>query len=235
MSYDYDALHPLPQGWIRRSGIPVRYRGLSLEDCDTVRVLQGGKSLKVADTGLVEWLEAKRHNLQDDNARGLLLSGQPGTGKTRLMAILLQELARRTTPAVFGHSVMQNVDTPVGFIQFSDYIEKRKRMFSLPEDSDEWAKLDYTCEIFSASAGPQWDVRVAGFDDLGKEHATASRFSQDSFDWLLRRRFDKGYPTLVTSNLPRAKWGVYGESMVSFAKEAFTEYTITNVEGDGRG
>lgn len=234
--YDQSTLHPTPAGWLRRSGIPARYRGLGIEDCDTVRVEVDGKRVKVADSPVMDFLDGqRREGLMFDNARGLLLTGQPGRGKTRLLSVVLQELIRKMPPQYLGQTPAVALATPVGFIQVADLIEKRKRTFGLPEDSEERAKLDHTCEIFAATAGPEWDVRVAGLDDLGKEHSTSSRFAEDSIDHLLRRRFDKGLPTLISSNVPRDDWeAAYGESMVSFAHEALTELVIVNTKGDAR-
>jgi hypothetical protein len=235
MTYDITKLHPTPAGWIRRSGIPERYRGLTMADIDTAVAYVGGKKIAIKDSPVQDWLEGvRRDGLSYDNARGLLLSGTPGTGKTRLMAILLQEVARTVPTAHLGHSPESLLATPVGFSTFAGLIENRKRMFNVPSDSDEWARLDHKVEIFNATAGGEWDVRVAGIDDVGKEHTTSSRFAEDSFDYLLRHRFDKGYPTLVTSNLRRDDWGIYGDSMVSFAHEALTEVVIMNKKGDGR-
>jgi DNA replication protein DnaC len=65
-------------------------------------------------------------------------------------------------------------------------------------------------------------VRTFVLDDLGKEHRTASGWAENTFDELLRARFNSGLPTIVTSNTPLSRWEEqYGAPMASFAYEAF--------------
>ena len=71
-------------------------------------------------------------------------------------------------------------------------------------------------------------------DDLGKEYRTSSNWAENTFDALLRSRFNAGFPTIVTTNVPLKSWGtVYGEAMGSFAYEAFIPIDII-AKGDRR-
>ena len=78
-------------------------------------------------------------------------------------------------------------------------------------------------------------VPVFVLDDLGKEYRTQSGWSENTFDALLRARFNAGLPTVITTNVPLSKWRVtYGEAMASFAHEAFVEVKVESDKGDRR-
>jgi DNA replication protein DnaC len=69
------------------------------------------------------------------------------------------------------------------------------------------------------------NVRILVLDDLGKEYG--SKYVDASFDEILRARYDKGLPTIITTNVLREKWAAqYGEAMGSFAYEAFTRIQL---------
>ena len=79
------------------------------------------------------------------------------------------------------------------------------------------------------------NTRVFILDDLGKEYRTASGWSENQFDALLRSRFNAGLPTIVTTNVPKQDWGkIYGEPMGSFVNEAFIPVVVSSSEGDRR-
>jgi DNA replication protein DnaC len=79
------------------------------------------------------------------------------------------------------------------------------------------------------------NTRVFILDDLGKEHRTATGWAENTFDALLRSRFNAGLPTIVTTNVPLKNWGVvYGEPMGSFAHEAFIPIAVKAPGGDRR-
>jgi len=59
------------------------------------------------------------------------------------------------------------------------------------------------------------------FDDLGREHESQSGWTQVRLHDILRDRYNRGLPSLVTSNLPAAEIArVYSDSLVSFLHEA---------------
>jgi DNA replication protein DnaC len=79
------------------------------------------------------------------------------------------------------------------------------------------------------------NVRVFVLDDLGKEYRTTSGWAENTFDALLRSRFNAGLPTIVTTNVELENWGgVYGEPMGSFALEAFVPVKVKALKGDRR-
>jgi DNA replication protein DnaC len=70
------------------------------------------------------------------------------------------------------------------------------------------------------------NVRVLVLDDLGKEYKGAG-FNDASFDEILRSRYDRALPTIITTNVMLENWGKqYGEAMGSFAFEAFDRVEI---------
>jgi DNA replication protein DnaC len=78
-------------------------------------------------------------------------------------------------------------------------------------------------------------VSLLVIDDLGKEHRTATGWAENTFDAVLRSRYNAGLPTIVTTNVPLKNWGeVYGEAMESFAHEAFLPINVVSMEGDRR-
>jgi DNA replication protein DnaC len=78
------------------------------------------------------------------------------------------------------------------------------------------------------------NVRTFVLDDLGKEYSTSAKWAENTFDALLRSRFNAGFPTIITTNVPLRSWaGIYGEAMGSFAYEAFIPIDII-AKGDRR-
>jgi len=108
---------------------------------------------------------------------------------------------------------------PIFYLTMTDLLWKKKAAFDA--DEDERKKLTYEMEGFHGrSTDDRMNVRVLVLDDLGKEYG--SKYDSFSFDEILRYRYDRGLPTIVTTNTPRADWGSkYGPAMGSFVNEAF--------------
>ena len=202
--------------WVRRtlrsSNIPLRYLGWSFEDLSPYK---GAVMDEVANYSLRfrsgSILKAEG---SPDCGKGLLLAGSPGSGKTALASVVAQALVRSS------RSLWEGVDRPVFFVTYPDYLLSLQRSFSTEESSLEKTAL---------GAG------LLVLDDLGKEHKTASGWSESVFDSLLRLRFDRGLPTLVTTNIPKSRFGiVYGEAMGSFVNECFTTLVVISPDGDRR-
>jgi DNA replication protein DnaC len=105
-----------------------------------------------------------------------------------------------------------------------DFITRKKAM--IDADPDQRREMNYIMEGFHGRAKmDHLNVRVLVLDDLGKE--LSSDYNVAGFDELLRSRYDKGLPTIVTTNLTREQWGrKYGEAMGSFVYEAFNRVII---------
>lgn len=130
------------------------------------------------------------HDFETNKLRGsgLLFAGDPGVGKTTLMAITMKYIARA------GWS---------GYMtSLSELVELIKRSWddkSLVTDIDRIRVVDFLA-----------------LDDLGKEHAGPTGFSAVTFDNLLRYRIQHRLPTLFTTNLTRGQLEMkYGEATLS--------------------
>ena len=211
--YDINA----ESAWIRRkirsANIPVRYIGWSLAD------LSPYSNDVEADIG--RWLQDLREGRvlraegQTLCGRGLRLTGPPGAGKTALAVTVLQE-AIRLAPA----GIWEGLERPGYFVTYPEYLMSLQKSY----DGEE-ASLENTV----------MGTGLLVLDDLGKEHKTSSGWSENTFDALLRIRYDKGLPTILTTNVPKSKWSaVYGEAMESFAHEALASLVIMSPEGDRR-
>jgi DNA replication protein DnaC len=93
-------------------------------------------------------------------------------------------------------------------------------------DGEDKREMSYELDGFHGRCRFDWlNVRVLILDDLGKEYG--SKYDDTSFDEILRSRYDKALPTIITTNVSRDKWSAqYGEAMGSFAHEAFHRVAI---------
>ncbi|CAB4123899.1 DnaC DNA replication protein [uncultured Caudovirales phage] len=172
---------------------------------------------------------------------GLLFDGGPGEGKTTHAAVAAMEFVRRLPDD--EASARQILHTKVGeygralkviqFLTFPEFLSLKKSAFDA--EPDERRELHRVMEGLHGRAKEDWlNVRLLVVDDLGKE--AGSRYEDTSFDELLRARYDKGLPTIITTNYMREDWAVqYGEAMGSFAYEAFHRVRIQNKDLRKRG
>jgi DNA replication protein DnaC len=151
-----------------------------------------------------------------------MLVGEPGHGKTTLASVALQELIR-TMPF--------DVPQPAVFMDYPKFLRFEKDTWGADDDEKEKNK-DFLRGIYGDG---RKSIDLFVLDDLGKEYRTASGWAENTFDALLRSRFNAGLPTIVTTNVPMKNWGVvYGEPMGSFAHEAFIPIEVKSSKGDRR-
>lgn len=232
MTYDISTLSPMKRHWLLRgSNIPRRFLGLEPKDIikrtgefpdsidDWIKSLLDGKVVK-AIGGLGE------------TGVGLLFDGGPGLGKTTHAVTTLMELVRHlpdddeVSRGILGYTSetygMQA--RPIYYMTFPEFLSRKKALI----DAESEARKDLFREMegFHGRAKEDWlNVRVLVLDDLGKEYG--SKYDDTSFDEVLRARYDKGLPTIITTNVPRERWAKqYGEAMGSFAFEAFHRVAI---------
>lgn len=230
--YDINELSSLKRHWLTRtSNIPRRFFGLEPQDITD----RAGSFPEEVST----WIDdaSKGHVIKQIgnigiNGVGLLFDGGPGIGKTTHAVVAAMEFLRQlpdddveaakvlgATQKDYGLSFR-----PIYYMTYPEFLSRKKSTFdALPEDKRE---AMYEIDGFHGRSKLDWlNVRVLVIDDLGKEYG--SDYNDSSFDEILRLRYDKALPTIVTTNVRLENWeAVYKEAMASFANEAFVRVPI---------
>ena len=236
MSYTLESLSPLKRQWLlRNSNIPRRFLGMEPKD------IKGSFPVEIDDwiDDVIDGNVIKQIGGLGITGVGLLFDGGPGIGKTTHAVLTAMELVRRMpqeedearkilrmNSADFGFNAH-----PIYYITYPEFLSRKKSTFdALPEDRRE--EMSFIDGMHGRSRQDWFNVRILVIDDLGKEYG--SKYDDSSFDEILRARYDKALPTIVTTNVRLENWeGKYGEAMASFAHEAFTRVPI--VGSDLRG
>jgi len=223
--YDVSELHGHIRSQILGANLPMKSIGMEFSDLDPSPTVDAVK----------KWVDNVRSEKviqaigQPLCGMGLMLVGEPGHGKTTLASVAVQELVRTMPRLAWGNPV-GTVRRPVYFSDYPKLLRLKQAQWSEPDD-DAQILLDG----INGDADREHNVKVFVLDDLGKEYRTASGWAENTFDSLLRSRFNAGLPTIVTTNVPLKKWGeVYGEPMGSFAYEAFVSLALQSPVGDRR-
>lgn len=234
MTYDIGQLSSLKRQWILvNSNVPRRFLGYGPDDIAS-RV--GGWP-----KGIESWLDLalngeiiKQIGGLGKTGVGLLFDGSPGLGKTTHAVVTAMEFARRLPEVLPDAKTILRTSTtalmaarPIYYMTFPEFLSRKKALIEASDD----VKRDLTLEMegFHGRLDAELDhlnVRVLVLDDLGKEYG--SKYNDSSFDEILRARYDKALPTIITTNVPRENWAAqYGEAMGSFAFEAFRRIEIS--------
>jgi DNA replication protein DnaC len=226
MTYTPEEVSSLKRHWLRSANIPQRFLGLEPSDvADKV----GAYLDEVArwDERALSGLVIKNTGDIGITGVGILFDGKPGRGKTTLALITLMEFLRNLpnedkaareilgmSPEVYGMAAR-----PAYYMTFPEFLSRKKAL--IDADADSRAQLFREMEGFHGRCeDDRLNVRLLVIDDVGKEYG--SKYDDTSFDELLRSRYDKSLPTLMTTNIPREQWDAqYGAAMGSFAHEAF--------------
>lgn len=188
--------------------IPVPYRDLRLSDLrnkyDEIDERAFGYAQGyIENFGLIYGANRKR----DTAGKGFTLLGAPGRGKTEIMAAVMQEIHLK-----YRANIM--------FVPFAKYITMLIEQIKWGNKNGDPFADEQFWEIQRVIDKVENRALVL-FDDVGKEHKTNSGFAEDTFDLLLRDRFNRGLPTLLTSNVEIGDWaGNYGPAMESFLYQA---------------
>lgn len=211
------------------SNIPRRFIGMEPAD---IKEAMGSFPEEIEEwiTNVLEGRVIKQLGGIGVTGVGLLFDGGPGLGKTTHAVVTLMELIRRLpedqASKIFmtaGSEVSRNFRS-IYYLTFPEFLVRKKAI--MEADSETRRELYDEMEgLHGRSKNDNLNVRVLVLDDLGKEYG--SKYVDASFDEILRSRYDKGLPTIVTTNLLREKWAAqYGEAMGSFAYEAFVRIQL---------
>jgi DNA replication protein DnaC len=230
--YDINGLSAIKKHWLlRTSNIPRRFLGLEPQDI----IDRSGNFPNEVET----WIDDTSHghvikqigNI-GTNGVGLLFDGGPGIGKTTHAVVAAMEFVRNLpnddaeaakilgmSPSDYGLS-----SRPIYYMTYPEFLSKKKSTFD--HDVDDKKKLIAEIDgLHGRSTLDFLNVRVLVIDDLGKEYG--SKYDDTSFDEILRLRYDKALPTIVTTNVRLENWEAeYKEAMASFAHEAFIRVPI---------
>jgi DNA replication protein DnaC len=227
MAYNIGELSPLKRNWLyRNSNIPHRFLGLEPADIE--------KDKGAFPEEITDWVQSalrgeviKAIGGLGVTGVGLLFDGSPGLGKTTHAVTAIMEFVRNlpenddemrkilgVSASDFGQAMR-----PVYYLTFPDFLSKKKATFDAKGDERELLIAEME-GFHGRSKMDHLNVRVLVLDDLGKEYG--SKYDDSSFDEILRSRYDKALPTIITTNRDREDWEkVYGKAMGSFAFEAF--------------
>ena len=237
--YDINDLSPLKRNWLlRTSNIPRRFLGLEPSDI-------------VEKTGsfpedVQQWIDdvVSGHVIKQVghigiNGVGLLFDGGPGIGKTTHAVVAAMEVIRHLPEDDASMCRVLGITTkdfglsfrPVYYMTYPEFLSRKKATFDVGQD--EKRDAIYELDGFHGRSKFDWlNVRILILDDIGKEYG--SKYDDTSFDEVLRLRYDKTLPTIVTTNVKLDNWEAnYSEAMASFAQEAFNQVEV--IGSDLRG
>ena len=214
--------------WIQAAGIPKSKLGWTLDDCtdsDPTDIDEIRGWMSIFDMGDVVRASGNRYC-----GRGLLLAGLPGRGKSTVAAATIQTIMLNSPLQAFDVSEESVLIRPCYFMTFNDVLALQGRMMDSPTD---WEEVLYYGIL--GEAHDPYNIRVLVIDDVGKEHASLSGWQSSVLHHVLRTRFNRGLPTIVTTNVMLDDWNaLYGDATESFAKEAFTYLPMVTKKGDLR-
>jgi DNA replication protein DnaC len=230
--YDVNTLSPLKKHWLlRTSNIPRRFLGLEPSDIID-KVGSFPDEIK-------SWLEDVSHGQVVQsignigiNGVGLVFDGGPGLGKTTHAVVAAMEVIRNLPDDEAEASALMHLKQsdyglsfqPIYYMTYPEFLARKKSTFDM--EGQDKQEMVYELDGFHGRSRFDWlNVRVLILDDLGKEYG--SKYDDTSFDEILRLRYDKGLPTIVTTNVRLENWEAqYSEAMASFANEAFIRVPI---------
>lgn len=230
--YDVRTLSALKQNWLMGgANIPSRFIGLEPADLKA-KVGEFHPDIEDWIENVLSYRSIKAYGGVGTTGVGLLFDGGPGLGKTTHAVVTLAELIRRIPESpeearkVFSYKSGDwgPYTRPVYYLTFPEFLHRKKALIDAKGDEREKLLLEME-GLHGRATADHMNIRVLVLDDLGKEYGTD--YTSAGFDEILRSRYDKALPTIVTTNVPLESWGrKYGEAMESFANEAFIRVPV---------
>jgi DNA replication protein DnaC len=224
--FDVNELKIRRNTWIRSSGLPQYLIGREFSDCTEIpKEIMETVSNWMFKVQKGEIINALGHRTC---GKGIAFYGGPGQGKTTLAAAIIQEAMRTFSLDVFELNAVR----PCYFITYASLIDLKGETM---DDSVDEAKRNLYLGIMGDHPDEIRNVKILVLDDVGNEHVSGSGWNKSMLHHLLRSRFNKGLPTIVTSNILVEGWiDKYGAATGSFAHEAFWNMILNSEEGDLR-
>jgi DNA replication protein DnaC len=147
---------------------------------------------------------------RDTLGAGLFLTGPRGLGKTTLAAMALKSIIEQryigwyVTAPTLEEMLMERIALST-VISKGGGSESQFESWEAINTRLHKARLTYECVVL---------------DDIGRERS-ASSYVRDFIEGLVRARYDRGLPTIVTSNMSYEDFNeTWGAQAVSFLREA---------------
>jgi DNA replication protein DnaC len=194
--------------WIG-TGLPRRLHGLRLD------ALLADNAAPQALSAVSEWYDGLGAQQEIDDSflprfpdkygQGLLLTGLPGTGKTVAAAAAACEVRRVTRKSVF-------------FTRWAEHVQiARDLVGRFSSDASDPLETQHALHAVNRVV----NAFLVILDDVGQERITDTGFGTELLESTLRRRYDEGKPTIVTSNLTSQQWvNRYTAALRSFMAQA---------------
>lgn len=201
--------------------IPVQRRGRTLEDLALPgSVLSEARAFvdTFAQRHLPETLPMSQYPADRELiGRGALLSGLPKTGKTSLGCAILTEVSL-TAPEYPPVNVL--------FVPWPDYMHFFNERHSWRERRD--MTFEENLVNLEVTLDRVMQASLVLFDDVGAEHATASKASADEMYRVLRSRHRRGLVSMVATLLsPKELAESYSPALSDFLLRDLDHIRVT--------
>jgi DNA replication protein DnaC len=229
MMYSLKDLKLRRKTWVQIANIPTARIGWTLDDCSDIT----DEDMKVVRSWVSTVKSGKVIRAVGNRAcgKGMLFYGTPGNGKSTLAAAILQEMMTSFSLEEFSVGDDKVLIRPCFFTTFNDVLDLKGELMDSPTEEQ---TIKYQ-GILGECPNDAYNIRVLVIDDVGKEHASLSGWQKNMLHHVLRTRFNKGLPTIITTNIKLADWAaLYGDATESFANEAFAYLPINSARGDLR-